>query len=80
MVPPNDNGQLENVLKNLGISSSIHINDVQDLLKEQNKANDSVKTRVKREQITHMGWFRYYTLDEIYDYIKFLKSQYASHV
>ena len=73
MVSPSDNGKLEKLLKDLGISSAVKIDNVQKLIDQEAEAVRKTSRRIEQgKKIDHMEWDQYYTFEEIIEYIDYL--------
>ncbi|KAJ9591302.1 hypothetical protein L9F63_002152, partial [Diploptera punctata] len=71
MVPPHLLSNFEEILTDLELESEVHIKDVQELIDKE-----EILTRHR----TGFGWSSYHTLDEIYQWLDSLETQYPEIV
>ena len=70
-VPPTDNGRLEAILEAHGISSSVMINNLQDLIDDEAKAMGKARA-ADNKQNHNMDWETYHPLEDFYGYFEYL--------
>ena len=77
-VPPTDNGRLEAILEAHGISSSVMINNLQDLIDDEAKAMGKARA-ADNKQNHNMDWETYHPLEDFYGYFEYLTGKRNRH-
>ena len=75
LVPPNDNDNLLDTFKRMGISSSVILENIQELIDKEAEALKKANAKgINNRVIDHMEWDRYYDIFDALGYVDYLAS------
>ncbi|XKL66650.1 hypothetical protein PGB90_010070 [Kerria lacca] len=80
VLPPNIISSIKEELKENSIEFSILSTDIQKLISDQNPRHSDSRWKFKNEQTNKFTWTHYHSLDDISNYLEYLRSTYSNFV